>query len=73
MEQFVTLGTNFAISAERTGRTIIREFLLPINEKTILPTNHLGGQAGGIKYIHDDILVFFLIIFFQLLSTLLIL
>jgi len=54
-EDLMRLSSDFLLSAELYGKTIISEMFLPLEEKTIKPAK-TGGVAGGEKYIIRNIL-----------------
>jgi len=50
------LAVDFVETAKTYGKVIISEHFLPLAQKTIKPITHLGGIAGGEKYIVRGIL-----------------
>jgi len=54
-EQLISLSQDFHHAAKTYGKMIISEVYLPLENKTIKPAS-VGGQAGGDKYIVQDIL-----------------
>ena len=59
-EELFDLGKNFEESATKYAKIIISEFHLPHDKKTIKQAN-VGGLAGGVKFICNDILFKFAI------------
>ena len=54
--RLIQLAQDFVSSATIYGKLIISEHLLPLEMRTIKPTNKVGGYLGGDKYIVNDVL-----------------
>lgn len=63
MEEMYNLVKDFSHKAEEFSKLIIDELNLPDELKTIKVDPSIGGEAGGIKYIHHGMMVSILLLF----------
>lgn len=73
MRELCDLVNDFSCTAKDLAKVIINEINLEDEYKTIKPNKKIGGEVGGIKYIHHEIFVSIkqnkLLIFYLLLFS----